>query len=507
MHDNLSSNRTLAKNTVLIYIRMLLILLVSLYTSRVILQVLGVSDFGLYSLINGVVLSFTFVNNSLTSTGHRYLAFSIGKNDKNEFNRVFSGSTSLFIVSGVLMTIILIIAGYWLICNRFVIPEERTAAAKSLLLTVGVTFFFSFARISYNSVIIAYERMSFFAYIGIVEAIVKLLIVFMIEIVPFDKLIAYGFLQALATIIFFILYLIYVRNRLQTHYHFLWDKRLIKELSSFSGWSLYDGMASIGKVEFVNFIINGFYGVLVNAAVGVAKQINSAVNSFTSNFQVAFRPQITKSYASGDYKRLLYLINNTSKFSGAIFAMVAVPLCVNVQIVLQLWLGEVPHYSSVFAIFFILSSGLESIGGPLWITAHAIGNIKYFQIITGTLRLLPIPLVYFYLKDGAKVDYVFAALVLSDLLIFGYRIIYLRKKRIIDTTDYLNQTLRLFMVIIIVSVIILFFSKCIGNSIICLIITTSLSIILFALFTYTLLMDKSQRSSLKKIALKYIHKS
>ena len=492
----MNSNKTLAKNTLFMYIRMLLIMVVTLFTSRIILSELGIEDFGLYSLINGVILSFTFVNNALTSTAQRYFAFTIGSKNKTDYNEVYSGCTTLFITSGALLTLVLIPLGLGLINNKFVIPIERLEATNWLFLTVCITFFVSFVRISYQSAIIAHEKMNFFAYVGILEALIKLLIVYSLAITPFDKLVTYGVLQLFTTLFFTVVYYAYVKRYLQTSFHFVFKKDLLKELSSFSGWSLYDGMASIGKVEFVNFIINGFYGVVVNAAVGIAKQLNSAINSFTSNFQTAFRPQITKSVASGDNERLVFLIYNTSKFSGVIFSMVAIPLCVNMKTILNVWLGNVPEYADVFAIFFIVSSGLEALGGALWITSHAIGNIKYFQIITGTLRLFPIPLVYLYVKYNGMVEYAFLPLVLSDLLLYLYRVNYVRKKIQINISGYLLQIGLVLFIDLLVLVAVLFIYRITHNEIVSLMITTASSIALMTVLSYWLLLNNYQRSAI-----------
>ena len=495
-----SSNKRLAKNTIIMYARMLLLLVVSLYTSRVVLQVLGISDFGLYSLVNSIVISFSFVNTSLIGTARRYLAFSLGRGNEEEYNRVFCSCTTLFIIAGFMITLLLIPIGLWLIGNRLNIPEDRTYAARILLLSVGVTFFLSFVKAAYHAVIISHERMGFYAFTGIAEAVMKLIIVYLLVVIPIDKLMVYGFLQALLALVFLAVCIVYAMRYLNTRYSFVYDKKLFRELSAFSGWSLYDGVASIGKVEFINLIINSFFGVVVNAAVGVAKQVNAAVNSFTSNFITAYSPQITKSYAGGDYDRLNYLIINTSKFSGAIFFMIAIPLCVNIQDVLQLWLGVVPRHADCFVCFLLLSSGLEALSGPFWITGYAIGNIRNLQCVTGTLRLIPVPFVYLYFIHGGPVDDVFITVVISDLLIYIYRISYLKSKMNFDVSGYMNHIYRLLLIIGSVIVVTLLCKRCVDNPLARLMSSVLVSVICFSVMTYYLLMNRHQRKSILNFA-------
>ena len=478
---------------------MLLLLVVSLYTSRVVLQVFGITDFGLYSLVSSIVVSFSFVNTSLISTARRYLAFSLGKGNDEDYKRVFCSCTTLFIFVGFIITLILFPIGFWLIDNYLYIPEDRVYAAKILLLGFGVTFFLSFVRAAYNAVIITHERMGFYVFWGIAEAVMKLIIVYLLTVIPIDKLIVFGFLQALLALIFLVVCIVYARGCLSTRYSFVYDKKLFRELSAFSGWSLYDGVASIGKVELINLIINSFFGVVVNAAVGVAKQVNAAVNSFTSNFMTAYSPQITKSYAGGDYNRLNYLIINTSKFSGAIFFMIAIPLCVNIQDVLQLWLGVVPRHADCFVCFLLLSSGLEALSGPFWITGYAIGNIRNLQCVTGTLRLFPVPFVYLYFIHGGPVDYVFITVVVSDLLIYIYRIGYVKSKMNFDISIYMNHLCRLLLIVGSVIVVSILCKVCLGNQLVRLLSSALISIICFFVMTYYFLMNRHQRKSIFEI--------
>lgn len=500
MTDNKSSNKRLAKNTLLMYFRMFIIMGISLITSRVVLSELGFEDFGIYNITNGIIISFSFVSTALISASQRYFAFTLGKDDIKTYHKLFNSCTTLFILLATTACLILDPVGIWLLENELVLPEGKLYATEILYHTVVLSFFLSFIRISFNSAVIAQEHFSFFAYLGIVEAVLKLAIVYCLVLSQDDKLILYGYLQLIVSLIISIIYVIYVHLKLHLRYKIILDKDISKSLLSFSGWSLYDALASIGKMEIVNLILNAFYGVLINAAYGVAKQVFSAINSFTSNFQVAYRPQITKVYASGDLRGLILLIFNTSKFSTVIFLIVAVPVCINIDIILDLWLEDVPQNASFFTAFFLVTAALETIGGPFWITAHAIGDIKWFQIITGTIRLLAIPLVYIYIITENPVQYVFVMLVISDLAVYIYRLLYLKKKLNFPVSIYVKEvTLKVVLLTFFPSVMGWVLKLIIEGNIIGMLVSTIVSISLIIVLAYYYLMDAVQRDMWKRI--------
>lgn len=493
-----SNNSTIAKNTILLYSRMFLLLLVTLYTSRVILKSLGIDDYGIFCLINGVVVSFAFIRNVLVSSSQRFLSTSLGKNDIHEFNSIYNTCIKLFFIAGAVSSLLLELIGVWFIYQKLTIPIERFSAAIILFhFSVG-DFFFSFIRIPFNSAIISYEKMSFYAYVSIAEALLKLLVVFLLDIIGEDKLIMYGAFLMFITIIINIFYIVYPLKRLIGCEISLKGKMIkTKSILSFSAWSLFEGLANILKTEGIGFILNIMFGVTINAAVGVAKQINSAVGNFVSNFQTAFRPQITKSFASGENDRLVALVFNTSKLSYLIFAIIAVPICVNIEYILSIWLVEVPKFSGPFAICLVASLFFETCGGPLWMTSHAIGNIRNYQLFTSIIRSLNIPTAFFLLKFGMQPAYVFVFQVLLDFLILLYRIFYLKRKISFPAMKYMKEVL-LRVLISIMLVLSLCWIICIfsNSRIIELFSTTFISFILFIFLGFYYIFSKEQRQAI-----------
>ena len=495
---NQSDNKRLAINTVLMYFRMFLIMGINLYASRVILHELGISDFGIYNIVNGIIVSFSFISTALTSAVQRFLAFALGRGDTREYQDVFSTSLLLFIVIGLAVCVILLPLGDWLISEKLVIPDNRRSAALVLFFSMIPNLFVSFIGIPFSSAVIAQERMSFFAYSGIVEALLKLGAVLLLSIIEYDKLITYGILLLITAVIVVGINIFYVTKFLNLSLSCRYKKKIIHEMGAFSSWTLFDALASIGKIEFVNFILNFFYGVTINAAVGIAKQINSAVSSFTSNFQTAFKPQITQCYAKDDKDRLMFLIFNTSKFSGILFFVVAIPLAMNMDYILHIWLGDVPSNASYFSLFLILSAGLEAISGPLWITGHAIGNIRQFQLITSALRLFAIPLVYFYALIDLPTNIVFSVIVLSDFFVFAYRVIYLKVKVGLSILAFIDKViLKLLFSLVVIVVLILCAWIPIHVEWLKLIISILISVTVFALLSTTIMLEKSQREHIK----------
>jgi O-antigen/teichoic acid export membrane protein len=501
------SNKSIAKNTLLMYIRMLFMMVISLYTSRIILHELGIEDFGIYNITNGIIISFSFLSTALISASQRYLAFSLGKEDFEDFKKYFSSSFMLYAVLGLLICVVILPIGIWLLESKLTIPIGKHNQAIILFYTVIVTFFLSFLRIPFYSAVIAKERFSFYAYLGIVEAILKLIIVYCLVLSPSTKLVLYGFLQLLVALFIDIIFAIYTFASVKINLVKVREKRYYRDLLTFSGWSLFEALASIGKTEFVNFILNIFYGVFVNAAYGIAKQVFSAINAFTSNFQTAYRPQLTKCYAANNIDYLHELIINTSKFSTVIFSIVAIPICLNIDYLLDLWLTDVPKYSSYFAVFFIMSSALETISGPFWITAHAVGKIKWFQIITGIVRLLSIPLVFLYVKFDYPVKYVFVMLVLSDFVVCIYRIIYLYNTINFPFKTYIKEVfLKLTFVFLLAIYIPVVVTSNLTDGFAKLLLSSFCSIAIISLATYFYLLTKKERDKLLYIVVNIFNK-
>lgn len=408
MSSSTSSNNRIAKNTLFLYLRQLLVLVISLYTSRVILATLGVSDYGVYNVVGSVVTMFVFVRSAMGNATNRYIAYSIGKGNESDLKRIFSTCLFVHLILALIVVLLSESAGLWLLYHRLDIPEGRMNAAFWVLQFSVFTCAIGVLCVPYDAEIIAHEKMEAFAFLSIFEVILKLVLVFTLRILPFDRLILYGFFMLCVQLINRLMYGTYCfREFPETRKANQKDVSLIKEMFGFAGWNLIGNMASIICAPVINILLNIFCGPIVNAARGVAVQVQGAVNGFISNFQLAVIPQITKNYASGNLERMKSLVISCSKLSFFLFLIIALPLCLEAKQVLSLWLVEVPEHTVNFMRLVFLVMFLESWQIPLHTANLATGQIKKFQTIKGLSLLMTLPLAYLALKLNYPPEAVF----------------------------------------------------------------------------------------------------
>ena len=429
MEDLSQKNKRLAKNTVLLYARMLVLMLISLYTSRVVLATLGIEDYGIYNVVGGVVMLFSFLNSSMASTTQRFLNVELGKNDEKQAARVFSmGITCQLII----MLIFLVLAetiGLWYMSTYVKIPEDRINAASWVyqlsVFAACINIFYA----PYNGAIIAYERMGVYAYVSVVEALLKLGIVYLLTLGSLDKLVLYAMLTMAVTAITAMIYVIYCLKEFSIcRYVRYWDKGLFKCLMSFSGWSIFGNVANIGISQGLSLVQNFFFGVSINAAMGVATQANGAITRFITGFTTAFSPQITKAYASGERDYFLSLIYRTTRFSFFLFLILALPVYLCCSEIMDLWLKEVPEHAVTFCKLMIIYSLIDSVCNSLACAIGAHGDIKNYQIGLSFFKLLVIPISCIGLILGAPPEYVLLMNILMNIVTYVFRLIYLRKR-------------------------------------------------------------------------------
>lgn len=428
MSEIRENNKRIAKNTGFLYIRTVLMMLVMFYTSRIVFQNLGVEDFGLYNIIGGVVVLFSFLETALQTATQRYLNYELGVDDKEGASRVFSASLSIYWGLCILVLIVAETVGLWFLETQMHIPEGRDDAAFWTYQLVVLMTCSRIMRIPYNATIIAFEKMSFYAYISIVEVVLQLLIAFLLTVGSYDRLILYSFLMfSVSTLISFV-YWGYCKKKFAICiYHCFWDKFLYSKLMSFSGWSLFGGIAALGTSQGANVLINVFFGVTVNAAAGIAQQVSSAIYTFVGNFQTAFKPQLVKSYVSGNMVYFLDLMMNASKYSFYLFVVFAIPVLINIDVFLELWLGGIPEYAVSFCKLTIYFCLIEAICGPLYMSVQAIGNIRNYQLIMGGILLLNLPISYILLKQGMSANTIFVVRLVINVAMLLSRMIYLKK--------------------------------------------------------------------------------
>lgn len=392
---NQINNKRIAKNTVLLYGRMLFTMVVALYTSRVVINALGVEDYGIYNVVGGVVAMFSFLSASFTASSSRFMTFSLGKGDNEKLKRVFSTSIIVQTTMAIIIIILAEILGIWFLNHKLQIPPDRITAANWVMHCSILVFAVHLVTVPFSASVIAHEKMSVYAFVSIFDSLIRLTIAFYISKASGDRLIIYALLLLLATIISFLIYKIYTRTKFnECRFHFIVDKPLLKEMSGFAGWTMLGNGASIFNTQGVNILINMFFGVTLNAARGVATQVESAVTSFVNSFMTALSPQITKSYAEGNLAYMRSLVCRGAKFSFFMMLFFAVPICIETEQVLTLWLKIVPDYTVSFVRLTFVASMCIVIGNTLVKAQFATGKIKKYQIVISICGLWVFPLTW-----------------------------------------------------------------------------------------------------------------
>lgn len=395
----MSSNKTIAKNTLFLYFRMILVMGVSLFTSRIVLQELGVSDYGIYSLVGGIVALFGFFNAAMSSATQRYLSFDIGKGDQGKLRKTFSVTLSIHAGIALLVLILAETIGLWYVNYKMVFPTERSFAVNVVYQFSVFSFLLGIIQVPYNALIIARERMNVYAYVSILEVILKLIIVFMLVYFGSDKLITYAILTFVVSFIIRVMYQLYCRKHFQeSKYKFEYDKEYYRELMSYSGWNLFGNIAAVARGQGNNMVLNFFFGVIANAAYGITMVVQGAVSSFITNFMVAVNPQITKTFAKGDISSMHRLINQSSKFSFLLALLLISPVILNIDFILELWLVNPPEFSAEMISVALLCMLVDTLSGPLMTGIQATGRIKSYQAVVGILVFLNLPISYFILR-------------------------------------------------------------------------------------------------------------
>lgn len=374
---------------------------VSLYTSRVVLNALGVEDFGIYNVVGGVVAMFSVLSGSLSTAISRFITYELGKGNKENLNKIFSSAVTIqFGLAGIIILLAETI-GIWFLNIKMNIPEVRMEAANWVFQFSIITFAINLISVPYNASIIAHEKMSAFAYISILEAVGKLTIAYLITISPIDKLIFYAILMCVVALIVRLTYGNYCKRHFsECTYHFSWDKLLLKQMFGFAGWNFIGASSAILRDQGGNVVINLFCGPTVNAARGIAFQVNNAVNQFVTNFMTALNPQITKSYASGDKEYMMTLIFQGARLSFYMLFLLSLPILVNTHYILTLWLKIVPEHAVLFVQLILIFALSESISQPLITAMLATGKIRNYQIIVGGLQMMNLPVSYILLQIG-----------------------------------------------------------------------------------------------------------
>lgn len=413
-----SVNKRIAKNTIFLYIRMILVMVVSLYTSRVILSTLGASDYGIYNVVGGVVTIMSFLSSALSGSTSRFLTYDLGLGNQEQLNKTFSVALNLHIIVAILVIIFGETFGLWLLYNKLVIPGGRIPAAFWVLQASIMTTAVNFTQVPFTASIISHEKMSIYAYLGLYDASVKLVVAYLIGIAPYDKLVVYSFLLMLNSLMVTTFYMCYTRCKYQEcRFRLVNGNSLYKRLLSYTGWELFGGVASVSQGQGISIVLNMFFGPIVNAARGITQQISSAVSQFVTNFLLASRPQVIKYCAEGKYADMYNLTFRTAKFSYLLMLAMVVPLCFEIDFILHVWLGDnVPDYTNIFSIIVLITGLVSSLHTASLMPYHAIGKLGMGNVIGGTLMFLSLPLTYVLFKVGLPPYWAFIAIFITNTL-------------------------------------------------------------------------------------------
>lgn len=489
-----ADNARLAKNTMFLYFRMIFIMAVTLYTSRVVLRVLGVEDFGIFNVVAGVVAMFGFLNSSMSATTQRFISFSLGRGDDN-LNKVFSTCvlTHALIALGVLVLVESV--GLWFLYNKMIIPEVRMDAAFWVFQFSALSTVVTVMSIPFNADIIAHEKMSAFAYISIVEVCLKLLIVFLLDVGNIDKLVLYGFLLLLVQCGIFLTYMGYcLRHFKESRFRFVYEKKLFSDVFSFAGWNLWGYLASILYTQGLNILLNVFFGPVVNAARGLANQVDGAIRLFASNFQMAINPQIVKTYAAKDLESMHKLVFRSSKFSFFLLLALSLPVMIEAPVILRLWLSTVPDWTASFLRLMLVVVIVDSVANPLMTSAAATGRIKLYQSVLGGIQLLIVPVAYVVLRMGGEPNSVFVVHICICLIAFAVRLFIVRGMIGLSIKKYLMEVCVKSGVVTVVATVLpltLYFS--ITNSLLSAIVVVFVSLGSVAVSAYAIGLTKNER--------------
>ena len=481
-----NNNKLIAKNTIFLYIRMMILILVSLYTSRVVLEALGVEDYGIYNVVGGVVVLFTFINNAMITSTQRHLNFEIGRSDILQAKKVFSISLNIHILIALAIFILAETLGLWFLNTTIQYPETREFAVHITYQLSILTTCIKIIRTPYNAAIIAYEKMSFYAYLSIFEAILQLGVVFLLMAYNTDRLILYSALLCIVAVIVNLCYYAYCRKSFEIcKYELYRDKKLYTQLLSFSGWSLFGGVANIGASQGLNMLINIFFGVTLNAAMGIANQVGSAIASFVGCFQTAFNPQIVKSYAAGDHNYFINLILSTSKYSYLLLFIIALPIYICCPEVLDVWLTEVPEYAVSFCRLMLIFTLLDALQGPLWYSVQATGKIKTYQILMSFMILSNLPLAYLFLKLGYSPNSVLAVRCVINFATLFVRLWYLNKLYKFPVMEFVNSVVCRIVIISAVAYSVSYIPIAISSPLLKVVVVTAITLVAnFILITF-----------------------
>ena len=463
-----SSNKRIVKNTMVLYLRMIVSLVISLFTARVVLQTLGVSDYGVYNVVGGFVAMLSYLKSVFVDANQRFITFSLGEGNMEKLKKVFNTSVLTQCIFVVCLLVVAETFGLWFVNHKLVIDSERMVAANWVYQCSVGALVLTLLNIPYRACIIAHEKMGIYAYIGIVEVVLQLAIVYLLVIIPADKLIVYALLHLFVSFLIPVWFHIYcLKNFEECKLTLRFDKSIFKEMFSFSSWVLIGNLGFSFKDQFSNVIMNLFLGTTINAARGITGKVNGIVSNFVNNFLMAMSPQITKQYAVQDYEGSKRLVFTGSKFAFYLMLLLGIPVVANIDFLLKLWLGIVPEYTTTFIAITIVASMFYAMSKPLTTAIQATGDIKWFQIGIAIIMLLELPIAYVLLKKGYSPVWAIVPAIFTNIAGVFFRFFLLcRKSSVYNMWEYFTRVfLKCVVLFVVVFPTSILFNRLFGNNI------------------------------------------
>ena len=502
-----ANNRRIAKNTVMLYFRMILLLLVSLYTSRIILNALGVEDYGIYNVVGGVVTMFSFVSNSLSSAISRFITFELGKGDMMKLKKVFSTGINIQIGISIVFVLLAETVGLWFLNTQMNIPAGRMYAANWVLHLSVIAFVIGLISVPYNAAIIAHEHMSAFAYVSILEAVSKLAVAYFLVKAPIDRLIFYAAMLVVIGLVVRIIYGVYCKCHFEEcTYHFVFDRPLMKQMTSFAGWNFMGSTAYLLNTQGVNMLLNIFFGVTINAARGIAVRVDAAIRQLINNFTTAVNPQITKYYAAGDYEEMYRLMFRSARFSSYLFFIFAIPIGLEAPIVLEIWLKNPPEYAALFAQLTLIGTFVDNVLANCMVTAMlATGDIRRYQIYVSTFGVSVFVLTWVAFAIGLPPEATYVIWILVYALLLYVRLVMLKGMIKLSPMRYMKEVLYKVVPVLLLSLVLpVFVRLSMPQGYLRLIIVCVLSIPISLLLSYHLGITANERKFIREKAINKI---
>ena len=505
-----ADNKKIAKNTLFLYGRMFLTMIISLYTSRLVLKNLGVEDFGIYNVVGGFVSMFAFINSALVGATQRFYNVENSRNGDEGVKRVYIVSFVVQSVLAIILFVLLEAIGIWYVNNIMVLPPERLPVANVLFQVSVASLILLVLQIPYSAAIVSFERLDFYAILGIIDVVLKFGFVLILSLIPFDRLMVYSFLIFAITLLDFSLNFVYARKNFKMlRFQRKFDKNLFKSMMSFTGWNFFDTFSTMVYSQGLNMILNVFFGPVVNAARGVANQVYGAIKGFSHNIVISFRPQLVDSYAKGDFERTKMIMFNESKICFFMLFLLSMPVMVHIDYILRLWLGDnVPHYTNIFVQLILLKMIIGTFNVPFTQVVHATGKIRTFHLITGNLTVLIAPVSYFFLKLGYDATVVFIISIFMSIVTQIACIIILKGIFDYSVRKYIRKVIVPCSLVAVFSSILPFLlKKTVEDTFLSFVYITLLCVVITTLVSLFLLMNGSQRQQLFAFIRKKLKKN